>query len=257
MLRGKILITFPELSPVPLHRLATNRSNVAVRIDFSYERSASVETMTEFERYANAETPHVEGVMLTVPSDGSITILIGGMRSGDDESAARIWRRFSPRAAALARKKLPIWLRRIVDDEDLANSALCSLLMGLREGRFPELRDRDDLWALLAFITVRKARNEIARASCQKRLPPGEIAPISDDIAATDLPPDLIARAADEFDALIDLLGKKDPILEPIALWKFEGYTSDEIAKRLGCSLSKVARKLELIKKTWAAEGIE
>jgi RNA polymerase sigma factor (sigma-70 family) len=184
-------------------------------------------------------------------SEGSITGLIGGMRSGDDEAARRIWEHYSPRLAALARTKLPVRLQRIVDGDELANSAMCSVIMGLREGRFQDLRDRDDLWALLACITVRKAYNEVARASSQKRLAPGDIVPLDSQIVAPDLPPDLAVRAAEQFKFLLDLLGRKEAILEPIALWKFEGYTNDEIAERLGCSRSKVARKLELIRKIW------
>ena len=191
-----------------------------------------------------------------MPSEGSITILIGGIRSGDDEAARRIWQHYSPRLAALARKKLPVWLRRIVDDDDLANSAMCSLIMGLREGRFQELRDREELWALLACITVQKARNEIAKALSQKRLPPDASMPLSEQMAAPDHAPDLIIKAAEQFKVLIELLRKKEAILEPIALWKFEGYTNDEIAQRLGCSLRKVARKLELIRKTWQNEEL-
>jgi DNA-directed RNA polymerase specialized sigma24 family protein len=128
--------------------------------------------------------------------------------------------------------------------------------MGLRNGRFQSLHDRDGLWALLASITVRKALNEIARASCQKRPPPNGSNPLTDEIVALDRTPDLIVRAAEQFNVLIDLLRSKDAILEPIALWKFEGYTSDEIAERLGCSRSKVARKLELIRKIWQFEEL-
>jgi DNA-directed RNA polymerase specialized sigma24 family protein len=189
-----------------------------------------------------------------VSSEGSITILIGGMRLGDDEAARRIWQRFSPRVAALARQKLPVWLRRIVDGDDLANSAMCNVFLGLREGRFRDLRDRDDLWALLACITVQKAHNEIAKALCQKRLPPDVTAALTDQIESADLPPDLIVMAAEQFKILIDLLRNKEAILEPIALWKLEGYSNDEIAERLACSRSKVARKLELIRKTWQGE---
>jgi DNA-directed RNA polymerase specialized sigma24 family protein len=186
-----------------------------------------------------------------VSTKGSITALIDGMKSGDDDAVRLIWQRYSPRLAALARKRLPVQLKRIVDGEDLANSAMCSVIMGLREGRFHDLRDRDDLWALLACITVRKTVNEVARAACQKRLAPGAGLPLDETIPATDLPPDLAYRASEQFRLLLDLLCKKDAILEPIALWKFEGYTNDEIAQRLGCSRSKVARKLELIRKLW------
>ncbi len=189
-------------------------------------------------------------------ADGSITGWIGEMRSGDEDAARRIWERFSPRLANLARKKLPDRLKRIIDGDELANSAMCSVLMGLKAGRFPDLHDRDDLWALLACITVRKALNEVARASCQKRLGPGGAIPLDESIAAPDLPPDLEVRAAEQVKALFALLRAKEAILEPIALWKFEGYTSDEIAERLGCSRSKVARKLELIRKIWKGEQL-
>jgi RNA polymerase sigma factor (sigma-70 family) len=183
-----------------------------------------------------------------VSSEGSISFWIGGTKSGDEEAARRIWERYSPRLAALARKKLPAWLRRIVDDEDLANSAMNSVLVGLREGQFPDLNDRDDLWGLLACVTVRKAINEVKHASCQKRLGPGEPVLLNEEVASPDLPPDLSVMAAERFECLIENLRRREAILEPIALWKFEGYTNDEIAARLGCSRSRVARKLERIR---------
>ena len=71
-------------------------------------------------------------------SEGSITRFIGAMRSGDDEAARKIWNRYSPRLAALARERLPVWLQCVVDGDDVANTAMCSVIMGLREGRFPD-----------------------------------------------------------------------------------------------------------------------
>ncbi len=141
-----------------------------------------------------------------------------------------------------------------MDGDELANSAMCNVIMGLRQGRFPGLHDRDDLWALLGLITVRKAYNEIVKASCQKRLASGASTPLDETIAAPDLPPDLAVRAAEQFQYLLDLLRRNEAILEPIALWKFEGYTDQEIAQRLGCSRSKVARKLSLIRKIWQGD---
>ena len=43
--------------------------------------------------------------------------------------------------------------------------------------------------------------------------------------------------------------------LRQVALWRMEGYTSDEIAERLGCARRTVARRLDLIRKLWTAEG--
>jgi len=185
-----------------------------------------------------------------VSSDGSITGYICATRSGDEEAARKIWNRFSPRLAALARVRLPVWLQCIVDGNDVANSAMCSVIMGLREGRFPRLHDREELWALLACITVRKAINEVENASRQKRAA-GSSEPLDDKLVAPGCSPELARRAAEQFEQLIDRLHDKDGLLETIALWKFEGYTSEEIARRLGCSSRRVARKLDLIRMIW------
>ncbi len=187
-------------------------------------------------------------------SEGSITRFIDAMRSGDEEAASKIWNRFSPRVAALARERLPVWLQCVVDGDDVANSAMCSLIMGLREGRFPTLQDREDLWALVACITVRKAKNEVEKAKRQKRWSGRASVAIDENVVAPGLPPDLTRKAAEQFEQLIDVLHRRDGLLETIALWKFEGYTGDEIAKRLGCSSRRVARKLDLIRMIWDEE---
>ena len=58
---------------------------------------------------------------------------------------------------------------------------------------------------------------------------------------------------ADETAHLLDRLG--DAALRQIALWRMEGYTSDEIADRLGCARRTVARRLDLIRQIWGAEA--
>jgi DNA-directed RNA polymerase specialized sigma24 family protein len=178
------------------------------------------------------------------------------MGSGDDQAARMIWERYSPRLTTLARQRLPVWLRRIVDGGDLANSVFGDFLLGLRQGRFPDLGDRDDLWALLACMTARKAINEIERALRQRRPPPWMHEPITDALVATEPEPDIAVMAAEQFERLLERLRLKDKILESIAIWKLEGYTHQEIAGRLGCSCRRVARKLELIRMTWETEGL-
>jgi DNA-directed RNA polymerase specialized sigma24 family protein len=39
--------------------------------------------------------------------------------------------------------------------------------------------------------------------------------------------------------------------LRQVALWKMDGYTVDEIADRMGCARRTIARRLDLIRKTW------
>jgi DNA-directed RNA polymerase specialized sigma24 family protein len=183
-----------------------------------------------------------------VSSQGSITDWIDGTKLGDPEAARRIWERYSTRLSALARQRLPGCVRAVVDGEDLANSAFRYFLAGAQEGRFPDLIDRDGLWALLARITVWKANNEIKSAGRQKRPPPWAQVPLEDGVVPAVPPPVLEVMAAEQFQILIERLRVKDELLKSIAIWKFEGDTDQEIAQRLRCSRRRVARKLAMIR---------
>jgi len=175
--------------------------------------------------------------------------MIGAMRRGDQTATRYLWDRYSPRLAALARERLPARLRSELDSEAVASEALGSVVMGLSEGRFPALRDRNDLWALLACVTVRKARNDVKYALRKKRCATGERVPLDEAVAASEPTAELALMAAEEFHNLLKRLASRDETLCKIAYWRFEGYCRAEIAARLGCSLQKVIRKLELIRK--------
>ena len=64
--------------------------------------------------------------------------------------------------------------------------------------------------------------------------------------------PEFAAQVAEQYQRLLDLLG--DETLRRVAVAKMEGFTNDEIAERLGCSRSTVARKLETISVIWSKE---
>ena len=42
--------------------------------------------------------------------------------------------------------------------------------------------------------------------------------------------------------------------LRSIAIWEWEGYSNEEIARMLGCSSRSILRKLALIRTIWAKE---
>ena len=58
---------------------------------------------------------------------------------------------------------------------------------------------------------------------------------------------------AEQCRILLDALD--DDSLRQVALCRMEGYNNDEIAEQLGCARRTVARRLELIRKTWLALG--
>ena len=64
--------------------------------------------------------------------------------------------------------------------------------------------------------------------------------------------PEFAAMVAEQCSRLLNCLNDD---LRPVALAKMEDYTNQEIAAKLGCSLSTVERSLRLIRKIWRHEA--
>jgi DNA-directed RNA polymerase specialized sigma24 family protein len=193
-----------------------------------------------------------------MPEGGSITRCIQALKRGDRGAAADLWARYSRRLAGLARGRLRAASRRAADEEDVALSAFDSVYRRAEQGRFPRLDDRDDLWGLLAVVTVRKA---MALADRERRPRRGGgtarlLSELDGDeverVLGPEPTPELAARAADECRRLFGLLA--DGSLRRVALLKVEGHTNAEIAAELGCVEATVERKLQRIRGLWADE---
>ena len=155
--------------------------------------------------------------------------------------------------------------RALDDEEDVALSAFHSLYQGVREGRFPRLEDRDDLWKLLIHLSACKAVDHQRALGRQKR-GGGKVyneadiraagAGTDDDTASpleriigNEPSPEFAAIVAEEYIRRLEELG--DVALRRIAELKLACYSNDEIRQQLGCSLRTVTLKLELIRKKW------
>src|SRR5262245_44321091 len=101
--------------------------------------------------------------------EGSITAWLGQLAEGDRLAAERLWQRYFHRLVELARRQLRDAPRRVADEEDVALSAFDSFCRAAEQGRFPDLADRDSLWAVLMTITARKAFHLIRDQQRQKR----------------------------------------------------------------------------------------
>ena len=190
-------------------------------------------------------------------SPGSVTVYLGELKAGEGSTAAQeLWNRYFSRLAALARARLSGSSRREADEEDVALSALNSLFLGLKHGRFPDLTDRTSLWPLLVTLTARKAINQVRRQRAQKRSPAKEQALAGlDALVSTDPTPEFAAEVAEQTDRLLSAL--TNPMLKIVAKYKLEGYTNDEIAGCLGVSKRTIVRKLNLIRSLWHQEPDE
>ncbi|WP_422925093.1 ECF-type sigma factor [Singulisphaera sp. PoT] len=196
---------------------------------------------------------------------GSVTRWIGDLKAGDDAAAQPLWERYFERLVQLARAKLRATRRpgAVEDEEDAALSAFNSFCTGAARGSFPLLSDRDDLWRLLVVITARKACAQVQRRTRKKRgggqhvlderalagAEPDANANALDLVIGDEPTPEFAAMVAEEYRRLLEALD--DDTLRRVALDRMEGYTTDEIAERLGCARRTVARRLDLIRKIW------
>ncbi len=193
----------------------------------------------------------------------SVTRWLHGIKAGDSADIQRLWDRYFQRLVRLAGAKLPGHCRRAFDEEDVALSAFQSFCDRAGRGQFPQLSGRDDLWRLLATLTVRKAALTMRHQTRQKRGGGhvlGESAfvvrncetksagGISEIISREPTPEDA-ARFADAFDDLIGRLS--DQTLKTIALRKLKGDTVEEIGASVGASTRTIDRKLRLIRAIW------
>jgi DNA-directed RNA polymerase specialized sigma24 family protein len=183
---------------------------------------------------------------------GSVSHWLDRLQAGDHAAAQPLWEVYFQRLVALARARLQGAPRQAADEEDVALSAFDSFCRGAAAGRFPQLADRADLWRLLVTITGHKAVDRLRHEHRLKRHRPAEEVRL-EEVVGPEPTPAFAAQVAEECRWLLGLLG--DAELEAVALWKMEGYSTSEIAARLGYVPRTVERKLHLIRQVWEKEG--
>jgi DNA-directed RNA polymerase specialized sigma24 family protein len=192
--------------------------------------------------------------------EGSISRWLDQLAHGDRLAAEQLWRRYFHRLVGLARGKLRDAPRRAADEEDVALSAFDSFCRGAEQGQFPDLADRESLWAVLVTLTARKAFRLMRDQQRQKRGGPGSGAIFTENAAWEEVlgrepSPDLAAEMAETYQRLLERLPDAD--LRSVAVWKMEGHGVEEMARRLNCSPRSIKRKAQLIRTLWEKEIAE
>lgn len=199
----------------------------------------------------------------------SVSRWIEQVRTDDDQQAAqRLYERYLQQLADQARKRMNGTPRRMADEEDVAHTVLANFFEQIRQGSFPQLANRYDLWQVLLMLTNRRVADLHRRHFCLKRGAGREVGESAigecgaddcecraiEQIVGREPDPELAAEMEDLCQRLLDRL--EDPRLREIAALKLEGCDHEEIARRLGYVRRTVQRKLLLIREIWQAEGI-
>jgi DNA-directed RNA polymerase specialized sigma24 family protein len=206
------------------------------------------------------------GGIASMTPPGSVSGWIDRARQGDGQAAGQLWQRYFHQLVKLARTALKQAPRRAVDEEDVALSAFDSFCRGAEQGRFPDLNDRANLWRLLVVLTRRKAAHLVRDERRLKRgggavLDQAALARSADAeteeanfnwVISQDPTPAFAAQMAEECERLLRRLDRAG--FRELAVAKMEGYTNAEIAAQLGCCVSTVERRLQLIRRLWTEE---
>jgi RNA polymerase sigma-70 factor (ECF subfamily) len=169
--------------------------------------------------------------------------LMARIRAGDDAAETVVFRRFVHQLVALASQQFDAWMRDRIDVEDVVLSAYKSFFLRNSRGDF-DLGGWDELWALLAIITVRKCRRRrkflraLRRDAARERPWPegndqGAWLP---DRAPTPVEAAILAETVEQ---LFQAMSEQD---RPVVAQILAGYTAEEVAQRLDCSERTVRR---------------
>jgi DNA-directed RNA polymerase specialized sigma24 family protein len=200
------------------------------------------------------------------PGD-SVTQCFGRLGDRDERAVEFLWARYFARLVRLAHSRLAgRHSQRAADAEDVALSAFATFCRRAERGDVSP-GDHDNLWALLAQITVRKAAR-LVRHECRQKRGGGDVRGESvwmgkggqddaedgiEQVPDSEPTPEDAAAMTDECVRLLECL--QDPVLRAVALCKLEGYNNNEIAIRIDRTTRTVERTLEAIRAIWNHEG--
>ena len=185
--------------------------------------------------------------------------LVSNYQAGSESAARDLFDKYCERLMKLAKRRIGQRMASRFDPEDVIQSAFRTFFTRVKNDEFT-FEAEDDLFKLLVRLTVRKTLRRIEHHSAAKRNPNSEAAQRTDDIepfsliASRAVTPDMEVALIDEFQLFIGDLPELD---RQVIELKIQGYTTAEIAEKVGSYERKVRRVLERIEKMTGAEGAD
>jgi RNA polymerase sigma-70 factor (ECF subfamily) len=182
----------------------------------------------------------------------SFRALMARLQTGDQRVAEEVHRRFVRRLVGLAASRLSDLLRAKTEPEDVVQSAFGSFFRLQRTGKL-DPNSWDELWNVLAVITLRKCCDRAAYFQAARRDVRREVADESGEAPGPgwqaldrEPTPDEVAEAAELAERLLEVFDEQDRIVLALRL---EGYPVSEVSAMVGCSERQVYRVLERARK--------
>jgi len=183
----------------------------------------------------------------------SFVNVLARLEEGDEDAAKAVFERFGDRLIRLARSRLDAQMRRKFDADDVMQSVFRSFFTRQGDGQF-QFEDWDSIWALLTVMTKRKCARRVKAERAARRDVSREIstAPASDDDSggwetmAGDPTPDEAATLTDLVEHLMRGLDERE---QQVLTLRLQGFTVQEISKKVGFSERSVHRTLAQLRR--------
>jgi RNA polymerase sigma-70 factor (ECF subfamily) len=178
-------------------------------------------------------------------------------RQGDRGALAQLARQYEPKVRLVARVLLGPALRPYLDSVDLVQSVHKSLLLGLRQDKF-DISNPENLIALALTLVRRKVARQWRHLRRQQRLDagPGEADALAQLLTSLSSPQPDPARAAQFNDQVRQLCTNLDQTERHMLDLRLQGYSTSEIAERLGLNPITLRVRLTRLRQRLQAAGV-
>lgn len=189
----------------------------------------------------------------------AVTDWITQLQNGHSSACDRLWPFYLQRLTGLIRHKLESSRMEVSDEEDVLIDTCEVCFRKIKEGIYPNIASRHDLWRLLTTIATRKSIDQIrkSRKGIDRLRQDSSFVHTSDSsfeinhvesAMGAEPTPEFAAMVADESRYRLSLVPEK---MKEVVMLRLQGHTLKEIVKETGISLPTVHRYLSYVREIW------
>ena len=195
--------------------------------------------------------------------NSSVTDWITQLRNGHSSACDKLWPFYLQRLTAMISQKLEHSRTEVSDEEDVLIDTCEVCFRKIREGVYPNVSSRHDLWRLLTKIASRKSIDQIRRSrkgvdrlraeptqTIHRNDTSFEVSYI-DNVPGAEPTPEFAAMVADESRYRLSQLPVK---MVPVVKLRMQGFTLKEISEQTDVSLPTVQRYLSFVREAWTQD---
>jgi len=186
---------------------------------------------------------------------GSITHWLQKLKCGQQHAAEPIWDRYYKKLVSIASQRLRENPDRSIDGEDIVQSSFNKVFAALRDGKYPDIDNRGDLWSLLLSSTVNRVRQHYRELNAVKRKHISLTQSLYDNATFFEClrTSEAENQLADLLEFLLNRLDVEDPSgeLRKIAILHLEDHSASSIARMLKRRKTNILVSLRWIRSLW------